>query len=127
MPKFTKALLAVLFLYCFQFSLYAQDNSGYQVPPKVIADLLLAPPTPGVTVNGAANYMLILERNSYPTVEELGQPELKIAGLRINPINASLTRQTYINHIVVKQVGSGKVLDIKGLPNNLSALSMESC
>jgi dipeptidyl aminopeptidase/acylaminoacyl peptidase len=123
MPKLTKSLLAVLFLYCVQFNLFAQDNAGYQVPPKVIADLLLAPPTPGVIVNGRANYMLILERNSYPTVEELGQPELKIAGLRINPINASLTRQTYINHIIVKQVGSGKVLDIKGLPNNLSALS----
>ncbi len=123
MHKIAKSLLAVLFLYCFQFNVIAQDNLGYQVPPKVIADLLLAAPTPGVSVNSKANYMLILERNSYPTVEELGQPELKIAGLRINPLNASLTRQTYINHIQLKQVGSNKELIIKGLPSNLSALN----
>ncbi len=101
----------------------AQDATSYQLPPKVISDLLLAPPTPGVSVNSTAKYMLIMERNSYPTVEELGQPELKIAGLRINPLNASLTRQTFINRLVLKQVGTNKTLDIKGLPTSLSALS----
>lgn len=104
-------------------SLTAQENSGYQVPPKVIADLLLAPPTPGISVNSTAKYMLVMERNSYPTVEELGQPELKIAGLRINPLNASLTRQTYINRLVIKQLGSGKNIVIKGLPTSVSALN----
>ncbi len=123
MQKIAKSFLVVLFLYCFQFNLIAQDNTGYQLPPKVIADLLLAPPTPSVSVNSTAKYMLVMERNSYPTVEELGQPELKIAGLRINPLNASLTRQTYINHLVLKQIGSDKSLVIKGLPSNLSALS----
>ena len=103
--------------------LMAQDATSYQLPPKVISDLLLAPPTPGVSVNSTAKYMLIMERNSYPTVEELGQPELKIAGLRINPLNASLTRQTFINRLVLKQVGTNKTLDIKGLPTSLSALS----
>ena len=103
--------------------LMAQDATSYQLPPKVISDLLLAPPTPGVSVNSTAKYMLIMERNSYPTVEELGQPELKIAGLRINPLNASLTRQTFINRLVLKQVGSNKTLAIKGLPTSLSALS----
>ena len=104
-------------------SLFAQETAGYQAPPKVIADLLLAPPTPSISVNGSAKYMLVMERNSYPTVEELGQPELKIAGLRINPLNASLTRQTYINRLVLKQIGSDKALAIKGLPNSLAALN----
>ncbi len=101
----------------------AQDSEGYQLPPKVIADLLLAPPTPSISINASAKYMLVMERNSYPSVEELGQPELKIAGLRINPLNASLTRQTYINRLVLKQIGSDKALSIKGLPTTLSALN----
>ena len=101
----------------------AQDSEGYQLPPKVIADLLLAPPTPSISINASAKYMLVMERNSYPSVEELGQPELKIAGLRINPLNASLTRQTYINRLVLKQIGSDKALSIKGLPATLSALN----
>ncbi len=104
-------------------SLFSQETAGYQAPPKVIADLLLAPPTPSISVNGSAKYMLVMERNSYPTVEELGQPELKIAGLRINPLNASLTRQTYINRLVLKQIATDKALAIKGLPNSLAALN----
>lgn len=123
MHKIMKSLFVLVALCCSQLHLIAQDNTGYQVPPKVISDLLLAAPTPSISVNSSAKWLLILERNSYPTVEELGQPELKIAGLRINPLNASLTRQTYINHMVVKQVANNKVIDIKGLPSSLSALS----
>lgn len=123
MQKTVKSYLLLMFMIVFSASSMAQDNSSYQFPPKVIADLLLAPPTPSISVSGNAKYMLVMERNSYPTVEELGQPELKIAGIRINPLNASLTRQTYINQFSVKQVGADKILVIKGLPTNLSALS----
>ena len=123
MQKLHKSLWLGLLFCCFQVALFAQDLGGYQVPPKVIADLLLAAPTPSVSVNSSAKYMLVMERNSYPTVEELGQPELKIAGLRINPLNASLTRQTYMNHLMVKDIVSNKTLTIKGLPTSLSALS----
>jgi dipeptidyl aminopeptidase/acylaminoacyl peptidase len=123
MQKTVKSYLFLMFMIVFSVSSMAQDNFSYQLPPKVIADLLLAPPTPSISVSGNAKYMLVMERNSYPTVEELGQPELKIAGIRINPLNASLTRQTYINQISVKQVGADKNLVIKGLPTNLSALN----
>ena len=71
------------------FKSIAQDVSGYQLPPKVIADMLLAPLPPTVKVDGKLNYMVQLQRSQYPTVEELGQPEVKIAGLRINPNNFS--------------------------------------
>ena len=123
MQKICKLPFLAILLTCSFLNLSAQDNTGYQVPPKVIADLLLAPPTPSISVNNSAKYMLVMERNSYPSVEELGQPELKIAGLRINPLNASLTRQTYINRLVLKQIDGDKNMDIKGLPANLSALS----
>ena len=123
MQKFIKSVFLFVTFCSSSIFLMAQDATSYQLPPKVISDLLLAPPTPGVSVNSTAKYMLIMERNSYPTVEELGQPELKIAGLRINPLNASLTRQTFINRLVLKQVGTNKTLDIKGLPTSLSALS----
>ena len=124
MQKIIKSLFLGILLCCFQLSLFAQqDLGGYQLPPKVVADLLLAPPTPSVSVNESAKYMLVMERNSYPTVEELGQPELKIAGLRINPLNASLTRQTYINHLTLKEIAGNKSLAIKGLPVNMSVLN----
>jgi hypothetical protein len=119
--KTTKHLLAfslLLFICSFAF---AQDAVSYQTPPKDIADLLLAKSTPTVRVDSKAEWMLLSERNSYPTVEELGQPENRIAGLRLNPNNFSPSRQTFINNFTLKNIKTGKAYAITGLPANMLA------
>lgn len=103
------------------FTTFAQDAVNYQMPPKEIADLLLAKPTPGVSIDSKGEWMLLSERNSYPTVEELGQPEIRIAGLRLNPNNYSPSRQTFINNFSLKNIASNKTFPITGLPANLLA------
>jgi hypothetical protein len=65
----------------------AQDAITYQTPPKEMADLLLAKPTPGVFIDSKTEWLLLADRTLYPSVEELAMPELRIAGLRINPNN----------------------------------------
>ncbi|MEN9958929.1 MAG: hypothetical protein RLZZ474_1173 [Bacteroidota bacterium] len=100
---------------------YAQDADSYQLPPKAIADLLLAKPTPLVRIDSKAEYLLLLGRNSYPTVEELGQPEMKIAGLRLNPLNFSPSRQSPISSITLQSIKSGATIAVTGLPKNLAA------
>ena len=100
---------------------FAQDTDSYQVPPKVIADLLLAKPTPLVRIDSKSEYLLLLGRNSYPSVEELGQPEMKIAGLRLNPLNFSPSRQSPISSITLQSIRSGAKTAITGLPQNLAA------
>ncbi|KAF0237840.1 MAG: peptidase S9 prolyl oligopeptidase active site domain-containing, partial [Chitinophagaceae bacterium] len=109
---------------CLLFSIttaVAQDAVSYQTPPKVIADLLLAKPTPNISLNSKAEWMLLSERNSYPTVEELGQPEFKVAGLRLNPNNFSLSRQNFLNNFILKRIKEGKEYKVSGLPANLLA------
>ncbi len=109
-----------MLLFAFSF-LYGQDAVSYQAPPKEIADLLLAKPTPAVRIDSKAEWMLLSERNSYPTVEELGQPENRIAGLRLNPNNFSPSRQSFINNFTLKNIKTGKELPVTGLPANLLA------
>jgi dipeptidyl aminopeptidase/acylaminoacyl peptidase len=99
----------------------AQDPKGYQLPPKDIADLLLAPPTPGVSVDSKGEWMLLSRRNSYPSVEELAQPELRIAGLRFNPNNYALSRQNFVSGFSIKNLHNGKEYPIIGLPTPLMA------
>lgn len=101
--------------------LFGQDAVSYQTPPKDIADLLLAKPTPAVRIDSKAEWLLLSERNSYPTVEELGQPESRIAGLRLNPNNFSPSRQVFINNFRLKNIKSDKEFAIDGLPANLLA------
>lgn len=116
-----KKLILFFFVLLAVPRLMAQDKSGYQIPPKEIADMLLAKPTPAVRIDSKANWMLISERNSYPGVEELGQPELKVAGLRINPNNFSLSRQNYVNSFLLKDIKSNKEFMVYGLPSGMLA------
>ena len=99
--KQLKQFLLIGLLIAIQTFSTAQDAVTYQTPPTEIADLLLAKPTPGVSIDSKADWMLLSERNSYPTVEELGQPEFKVAGLRLNPNNFSPSRQTFINNFTI--------------------------
>ncbi len=111
----------LLFIAVSFLSLYAaaQDAVSYQTPPQVIMDLALAKPTPQISVDKNGEWMLIIERNSYPTVEELGQPEVRVAGMRINPNNFSLSRQNFINNFTLKNIRTNKEYKISGLPANL--------
>ncbi len=113
--------LLCLFSLLMTVALHAQDDIAYQTPPKVINDLVLAPPTPSISLSKKGDWMLLLQRSSYPSVEELAQPELKIAGLRINPANFAPSRQSFINSVVLRQVNSGKDFTVTGLPSPLFA------
>lgn len=118
-PIFKKIILSA-FIFT-PFLLFSQDALEYQNPPKEIADLLLAKPTPSIRIDSKAQWLLQLSRNSYPTVEELGQPEYRVAGLRLNPNNFSQSRQTFINSISIKNLKNSKELVLQGMPKNLSA------
>lgn len=119
-----RSLLALSFL-LIAFFASAQDDFKYQAPPKDIQDLLLAKPTPGVTIDDKAEWMLLLERSDYPTIEEMAQPELRIAGLRINPANYGPSRAGSSNNIQIKNIRSKEVFSIEGLPQNLRASSVQ--
>ncbi len=109
-------LLALLAIVVCSLSLQAQD--GYQKPPQAIEKLLLAPTTPSINIDKKAEWIIFLYRDSYISVEELAQPELRVAGLRINPNNFSLSRQNYFHRIQLENTKEKKTYDIEGLPAN---------
>ncbi|WP_295654038.1 prolyl oligopeptidase family serine peptidase [uncultured Mucilaginibacter sp.] len=115
-----KLIFPLLFLFTMVRAM-AQDAVSYQMPPKAMADLLLAKPTPAVSVDSKAEWMLLSERNAYPSVAELAAPEVRIAGLRINPLNYSLSRQTFVNNVTLRNIKTGKTYPILGLPAPLFA------
>ena len=115
-------IIALLFI---SNNLFAQDAIEYQTPPKEIYDLVMAKPTPGVSFDSKGQYMLILERSDMPSVEDLAQPELRIAGLRINPNNFGPSRSGYTTNIIIKDVKAGTEFKIAGLPANLKATNIQ--
>ncbi|MBC6492292.1 prolyl oligopeptidase family serine peptidase [Flavihumibacter stibioxidans] len=103
---------------------FSQDAFQYQTPPKDIVDLALARPTPSVSINGKGTWMLMMERASFPSVEELAQPEFRVAGIRWNPANFGGSRQSYFNGIQVRDIKTGAVRSVSGLPENLRGTNL---
>ncbi|MBK6938377.1 MAG: S9 family peptidase [Chitinophagaceae bacterium] len=116
-----KLTAAVLSVFIFASLVIAQDDVAYKLPPKDIADMLLAKRSPTVSVDDKGEWMLLMETSSYPSVEELAKPELKIAGLRINPANFTPSRTGFVNNITLRSITAGKDFKIAGLPNPLFA------
>src|SRR5476651_2509427 len=111
-----KKLLLPLLLLLAAFQTKAQDAISYQTPPKEIADLLLAKPTPTVSISSKAEWILLSDHTSYPSVAELAMPEMRIAGLRINPENFAPSRQNFISNFSLKNIKSGQTFTVTGLP-----------
>ena len=86
--------------------------SGYLLPPKVIVDILDTPPPPTAELSPSRDTMVLLERASMPTIAELAQPMLRLAGVRINPRTNGPYRTTNgpttkYRNLILKNVADG--------------------
>ena len=96
----------------------SQENLGYQQPTKDILDLVEAPLAPSVLMDDSGNYMILLYRDYYKTIEELSEKELRLAGLRINPKTNIGSRTNYYNNIKIKSPKNKIASQVSGLPDN---------
>ncbi len=100
---------------------HAQTNLQYQQPPKAIVDIVDALPTPGIELSpagGAAGkrWILIEHFAGLPTIAELAQPELRLAGLRFNPRTDGPSRGRYDTSLELEALPNGKAIAVSGLP-----------
>jgi dipeptidyl aminopeptidase/acylaminoacyl peptidase len=117
-----KKILYLLLL--ITYGSFGQENLGYQRPPEEIAKLLEAPLTPFVSFSPDKQWMLLLDRSDFPTIEQLSRPELRIGGLRINPQNFGPSRSSYTIGFKLKQLNDNVELEIKNLPTPLTGSSI---
>src|SRR6266404_6383949 len=61
------------------------DQLPYQKPPKEILDVLNVPATPTLAVNPNRTYATLSQAERYPSIAEVSEPMLRLAGLRIDP------------------------------------------
>ena len=100
----------------FLTTLSAQVDLGYQLPHKDILDLADAPLPPALRINADATKGLLLYRKSYKSIQELSEEELRLAGLRINPVTNISSRQRYYYDATLLDIKTGNETKIKGLP-----------
>lgn len=116
----SRFLLSVFFCLFAASPSFAQSSITYQKPPKAIADLLEAPPTPLVLVSPEAKSgprtLLIEQPGGLLTITDLAQPELRLAGLRFNPRTNGPSRLPYVISLKFKALPTGKEIAVIGLP-----------
>ena len=68
-----QVLFSVLLYFISSIDLSAQSSNSlkYQLPPKVIADLVDAPPTPSVNIDPTRKWMLLQEYPNLISIDEL--------------------------------------------------------
>jgi dipeptidyl aminopeptidase/acylaminoacyl peptidase len=109
MPRIKNRLIIYLLgaaLLAPSFAIQAQTT--YQKAPKAIQDILDAAANPFVSVSPAKDRMLLATPSRYPSIAELAEPMLRLAGSRINPKTNGPHNSTRIVKLAVKNIASGK-------------------
>lgn len=116
--------LIVLFL-GFSLRTSAQENITFQHPSSEIMALADYERPPAIRLSPDKKWVLFMYRPTYKTLEELGQEELRLAGLRINAKARISSTETYFNNLQLKSVDAGQEYAIKGLPENALIANIE--
>jgi dipeptidyl aminopeptidase/acylaminoacyl peptidase len=96
----------------------AQENLDYQKPPQEILELIDVPLAPSTLIDSDAEMMIFLYRDQFKSIAELSEEELRLGGLRINPVTNINSRARYYNNFKVKSVNAKEPVQVSGLPEN---------
>jgi dipeptidyl aminopeptidase/acylaminoacyl peptidase len=104
--------------FVFSLSLTAQEALEYQQPPQEILELVDIERAPSVQIDSEATTLLLLYRDAYQSIADLSAPEMRLAGLRINPNTHISSRIRYYNNIKIQAIGDADTQSITGLPEH---------
>ncbi len=95
---------------------FAQVDITYQEPPKEILELVDAPGVPTPIFDYKNENIVLLNRSRFKSIAELSETELRLAGLRINPVTNIGSRTNYYTNVSLMKVGDREEKAVSGLP-----------
>jgi dipeptidyl aminopeptidase/acylaminoacyl peptidase len=97
-------------------SLAMAQDGAYQAPPAPLQAIVDAPRAPTLSLSPKRNLAAVLPTPSLPSISEVAQPELKLAGLRINPRTYSASRFSFHTGLGLLDIDTQKEIKVSGLP-----------
>lgn len=91
-------------------------ETGYRMPPPEVAAIVDAPPTPGVSLSPDRSLLLLSERPNLPGIADLAQPELRLAGIRINPATNGPSQPRFVTGLSLLDIATQQQFPVTGLP-----------
>ena len=108
------ALTLLLVFVC--YLLHGQDSTGYRLPPRVIQDVLTAPPPPFALSDAQGEKLLLIDYQLLSSVAELAKPSIGLAGLEIDPNTHALSQDGFTGTMRIRHLKENRLIDITGLP-----------
>ena len=75
-------------------------------------------PTPVMSIDQFNKFAVLFERNAFKGLDELAEEEVRLGGLRIDPVSNGVSRKTYYRNLKVLELSNSKERQVSGLPNN---------
>ena len=121
-----KVILVLIALFSFELLTEAQENLTFQKPSAEILALADYERAPTVTMDSRKEYILLRYRDTYKSLNDLNQEELRLGGLRINPVTNISSTITYFNNLKIRKIAATDEIQVTGLPQNprISNISM---
>ena len=85
----------------------SQQPGGYMLPPQNVVDVFDAEPLPQAMVSPTHQVMALVSARPHPSIAELAQPMLRLAGARVNPKTNGPRVGGNIYKIVLKTIATG--------------------
>lgn len=101
-----------------------QIQQIWQFPPAPIDKILDAPAPPSVLLSPNYRWLVELERPLLHPIAEMGESEIAVAGLRINPKTNGAARQYAYRNLKIKAINSGETVPLN-LPLNVGIRFIE--
>src|SRR3989454_5792470 len=120
-PARLVVLLAVLVAPALLAQSPGYEPPRYLLPPKAIVDAFDVAPLPQTMLSPNKQVLALTYRRPQPTIAELAQPMLRIAGTRVNPKTYGPHRTALITGITLKKISDGSEVKLTVPPQaNLS-------
>ncbi|MPQ58509.1 S9 family peptidase [Duganella sp. FT27W] len=95
------------------------SDTGYRLPPEPLQAIVDAPRAPALSLSPRRDTAAVVQTPALPGIAEVAQPELKLAGLRINPRTCAGSRFSFGTGLSLLDIASHEENAIAGLPPDL--------
>ena len=110
--KLTRLLICLL-MFSFSAVNYIMAKEGYRVPEKRIVKIVDTPNPPQISVNPQGKTALLVEYTTQLSLEDLAEPQAKLAGMRILTRYNVPKRSYFVQGLQLLDLENGKLSAIK--------------
>jgi dipeptidyl aminopeptidase/acylaminoacyl peptidase len=86
----------------------AGAQTPYQRPPKEVTAILDAAPPTTVSASPAGEFALLVQSDRYPSIAEVAEPGIGLAGLRVNPRTNGPAREPRVSGLSLVRLAGGE-------------------